>query len=146
MPAADAGSFEIELGDWARLRDVATPIRTTVFVDEQQVPPELEIDEWDERCVHAIARAPDGTPVGTGRLLPDGHIGRMAVLSPWRGTGAGSRLLLALIDAARARGDREVALNAQMHAVPFYRRHGFVEEGEPFDDAGIEHIAMRRRL
>jgi predicted GNAT family N-acyltransferase len=81
--------------------------------------------------------------LGTGRLLPDGHIGRMAVLRQARGAGVGSALLRALMQAARARGDREVMLSAQTHALPFYERFGFVAEGEAYDDAGIPHRVMR---
>jgi predicted GNAT family N-acyltransferase len=87
-----------------------------------------------------------GRLLGTGRLLPDGHVGRMAVLPQARGTGVGSALLAALLQAARARGDREVALSAQTHAIPFYERFGFVVEGEEYDDAGIPHRRMRRAL
>jgi predicted GNAT family N-acyltransferase len=85
-------------------------------------------------------------PVATGRLLPDGHIGRMAVRQDARGAGTGSLVLCALMDEARRRGDRDVVLHAQLGARDFYGRHGFVPEGEVFMDAGIEHIAMRRRF
>ena len=78
--------------------------------------------------------------------MPDGHIGRMAVLKDWRGRGVGGAILEALIAAARERGDEEAALSAQTHALEFYRRHGFVEEGEVYPDAGIPHQLMRRKL
>lgn len=136
----------IELGAWDELAQEATPIRHAVFVQEQGVPAEIELDEWDPLSLHAIARDGDGRAIGTGRLLPDGHIGRMAVLRTARGSGAGTAILLALMDAARERGHREVVLNAQTHAARFYRRLGFVEEGGVFDDAGIPHIAMRRAM
>jgi predicted GNAT family N-acyltransferase len=143
MPTAD---YVVQLGTWAQLRAEAAPIRFAVFVDEQKVPAEIEIDEWDEPSLHAVARDAQGRAVGTGRLLPDGHIGRMAVLAGARGAGVGSLLLTALIEAARARGHAETVLSAQTHAIPFYRRHGFVEEGGVYDDAGIPHQSMRRRL
>lgn len=136
----------IELGAWDELANEATPIRHAVFVQEQGVPVDIELDEWDPVSLHAIARDGDGRAIGTGRLLPDGHIGRMAVLRTARGSGAGTAILLALMDAARERGHREVVLNAQTHAASFYRRLGFVEEGDVFDDAGIPHIAMRCAL
>jgi predicted GNAT family N-acyltransferase len=82
--------------------------------------------------------------VGTGRLLPDGHIGRMAVLAAFRGKGIGGALLEALMKAAQARGDREVMLSAQVGALPFYRAHGFEPEGEEYMEAGIRHQAMRK--
>ena len=131
---------------WSEARERARAIRYTVFVEEQGVPVELEWDDWDEPSWHALALAEDGTPVATGRLLPDGHIGRMAVLAPWRGRGVGSRLLESLIEAARRRGDLRIVLSAQVHAVPFYERHGFRTEGAVYEEAGIPHQAMRRKL
>jgi predicted GNAT family N-acyltransferase len=121
-------------------------VRDTVFVREQNVPEELERDALDPLCVHVLARALDGTPIGTGRLTPEHRIGRMAVLPEWRGKGVGDAILLALVDEAQQRGWREVALNAQVSAIEFYRRHGFVGDGERFWEAGIEHQAMRRTL
>ncbi len=110
------------------------------------MPVEIEMDENDARCVHAVAYAEDGRAVGTGRLLPDAHIGRMAVLKDWRGQGIGAAILEALIAEARRRGDVEVALSAQTHALDFYRRHGFTPEGEVYEEAGIPHQAMRKIL
>jgi len=138
-----AEAIRIELGDWTAMRVHAEPVRHAVFVDEQEVPPEIELDQFDPICVHALAFDREGRVLGTGRLLPDGHIGRMAVLRQARGTGVGSALLRALTQAARGRGDREVALSAQTHAIPFYERFGFVAEGEQYDDAGIAHRMMR---
>lgn len=138
--------MRIELTDWEHARGEASRIRFAVFVQEQRVPREMELDESDAQCVHALAYARDGTPVATGRLLPDSHIGRMAVLKEWRGQGIGGAILERLVAAARERGDREVALSAQMHALEFYLRHGFVAEGETYLDAGIPHRMMRRPL
>jgi len=138
-----ADAVRIELGTWQALRALAAPIRFAVFVEEQKVPAAIELDEHDPVSLHALAFDARATAVGTGRLLPDGHIGRMAVLAAARGGGVGSALLLALMSAARARGQREVALSAQLHAVPFYRRHGFVAEGSVYQEAGIAHVDMR---
>jgi predicted GNAT family N-acyltransferase len=135
----------IDLMEWREARERASPIRFEVFVREQRVPAEIELDDMDAQCLHALAFH-EGKAVGTGRLLPDGHIGRMAVLKPYRNKGVGAAMLARLIEAARARGDREVALSAQVHAVPFYRAHGFVEEGAEYEEAGIAHQAMRRVL
>lgn len=135
----------IELLPWEKARAHAAPIRCAVFVEEQGVPPEIELDELDVRCVHAVAFQ-ENVAVGTARLLPDGHIGRMAVLKEWRGRGIGGRMLNALLEQARRRGEREVALSAQVHAVGFYRAHGFVEEGAEYLEAGIRHQAMRKAL
>ena len=103
---------------------------------------ELEMDDIDAACVHALAYA-EGRAIATGRLLPDGHIGRMAVLKEWRGRGAGRAILRRLIDAARERGDRQVVLSSQVHALGFYRAVGFMPEGPVYEEAGIPHQAMR---
>ena len=137
--------LRIELMEWQEARALAAPIRFTVFVQEQRVPAEIELDEMDAPSLHAVAFH-DGIAVGTGRLLPDGHIGRMAVLESFRNRGVGAAMLERLMEAARKRGDREVALSAQVHAVRFYRAHGFVEEGAEYEEAGIPHQAMRLSL
>jgi len=138
--------FRIEFGDWAAMRSRAAPVRFTVFVEEQKVPAEIELDEFDPHCVHALAIDGRGRVLGTGRLLPDGHVGRMAVLREARGRGVGSALLRALMRAARERGDRSVVLSAQTHAIPFYERFGFVATGAEYDDAGIPHRDMHLEL
>jgi predicted GNAT family N-acyltransferase len=134
--------LEIRLLDWPAAQAQAKRIRFEVFVEEQRVPAEIELDEHDAQCLHALAFA-DARAVGTGRLLPDGHIGRMAVLKDWRGRGAGRAILRALIDAARRRGDGEVLLSAQVHALGFYRAEGFEPQGPVYEEAGIPHQAMR---
>ena len=115
----------LRLGDWATLGAEATTLRMAVFVQEQGIPAELEVDEMDALALHAVAYGPQGQAVATGRLLPaqagQARVGRMA---------------------ARARGDREVLLHAQSSAAAFYRRAGFVAQGEPFDEVGIAHITM----
>jgi len=138
--------IRIELMPWERARAEASRIRFRVFVEEQGVPRAIELDEQDPLCIHALAYDERGTPIGTGRLLPDAHIGRMAVLEEWRGRGVGSRILQSLIEKARARGDREIALSAQIHAVEFYRAHGFQPVGEIYQEAGIPHRSMRRPI
>ena len=133
----------IRLGDWATLGLDATAIRFEVFVDEQKVPAEIELDDMDAVCLHAVAYDDFGAAIGTGRLLPDGHIGRMAVRQPGRGTGVGGAILSLLMQKARERGDAAVVLNAQTVAAPFYARHGFVQQGQVFEEAGIAHVEMR---
>lgn len=139
-------TFRIRLGDWPMQRDAAEIIRREVFIVEQKVPVELEWDEMDAVSLHAIATDELGRAVGTGRLLPDGHIGRMAVRRGNRKGGAGGAILTALIQEAKARGHKVVMLNAQTHVQDFYARFGFVPEGEEFMDAGIPHIRMRHFL
>lgn len=146
MSAKVLEGYRIVVADWAACATDAAAVRHEVFVQEQQVPLEEEMDERDVACVHAVAYGPDGAAVGTGRLLPDGHIGRMAVRKPQRGLGVGSLLLASLIDEARRRGHLEVVLAAQVHAQAFYAAHGFLAEGPVFQDAGIDHVNMRRVL
>lgn len=138
--------IRVTLGDWDTQRTDAQTVRYEVFVLEQKVPIEMEWDEMDAASLHAVACDESGAAVGTGRLLPDGHIGRMAVRQPARGKGIGARLLEILVEAARQRGDRQVMLNAQTQAEPFYQRYGFLREGDVFMEAGIQHIHMRREL
>ncbi|MDH3319192.1 MAG: GNAT family N-acetyltransferase [Betaproteobacteria bacterium] len=135
----------IELLDWGTAQAEASRIRMTVFVVEQRVPAEIEMDDQDAGSVHALAYV-DGRAVGTGRLLPDGHIGRMAVLKEWRACGLGGAILVCLVAEARRRGTQAVVLSAQTHALGFYRKHGFREEGPIFEEAGIPHQEMRRVL
>jgi len=121
-------------------------VRSEVFLREQGVPDELEWDDLDAMAVHVQARDAFGNAIGCGRLLPDGHIGRVAVLRHWRGKGVGTEIMQVLIALARERGHTTVRLNAQTQAMPFYVRLGFSLEGEEFLDAGIPHRHMHRRL
>ena len=133
----------IVLDCWDALGTDARAIRFDVFVDEQKVPPDIELDDMDALCLHGVAYDQSGAAVGTGRLLPDGHIGRMAVIKAARGTGVGGAIIKALMQHARTRGDDHVLLSAQTHAAPFYAQHGFVQEGDEFGEAGIAHVQMR---
>jgi predicted GNAT family N-acyltransferase len=138
--------FVVRVTDWHADTPALRHVRRTVFIDEQRVPENLEWDEIDARCVHALAEDARGAAIGCGRLLPDGHIGRVAVLAAWRGRGVGDALLSRLVDLARERGHARAILNAQVQAMPFYARHGFAAEGAPFDEAGIAHQVMTRAL
>ncbi|NRR30280.1 GNAT family N-acetyltransferase [Oxalobacteraceae bacterium] len=138
-----AARHDIRFGSWEALGADAKTIRFEVFVAEQKVPAEIELDDMDAVCLHAVAYDAAGVPIGTGRLLPDGHIGRMAVRKSARGSGIGGALLAALMAQARARGDRQVVLSAQTQAAPFYQRFGFAIDGEEFYEAGIAHIQMQ---
>jgi len=138
--------FRVRRAGWSRDDTQLRQIRAAVFVVEQGVPLDLEWDGIDAECAHVLAYNDDNLAIGTGRLLSDGHIGRMAVLEPWRHRGVGSALLRELMAIAKERGMQEVVLNAQIQASAFYERHGFVAEGESFLDAGIPHLRMRRPL
>ncbi len=120
-------------------------IRTSVFTLEQHVPEDLDFEGKDPDATHALVR--DGNQyVGTGRMLDDGHIGRVAVLKEYRQKGFGKSIISALIDEASRLGIQRVFLGAQLHAVDFYKKLGFSEYGEIFLDAGIEHIHMERKI
>jgi predicted GNAT family N-acyltransferase len=136
---------EFVVTSWAADRPRLQPVRREVFVTEQRVPEAEEWDDDDQVCVHVLALQ-NREPVGTGRISPAGKIGRLAVLSEFRGRGIGDRILLTLIEQARHRGLAEVTLNAQVHAMPFYERHGFKAQGEVFDEAGIPHRRMQKAL
>lgn len=138
--------FRVEFVGWRERAVDLSAIRRAVFVEEQGVPAELEWDGIDPDCDHAIAISSTGQPIGTGRLLPDGHIGRMAVLPAWRRSGVGSALLRALVRLAREKGHESAVLNAQTYVVGFYRREKFEVTSGEFLDAGIPHVEMRRRL
>ncbi|MCA3069745.1 MAG: GNAT family N-acetyltransferase [Rhodocyclaceae bacterium] len=139
-------AFKVRAASWAEDFAALRTVRETVFVVEQDVPVELEWDGLDEGCRHLLAEDTHGRPIGCVRLLPDGHIGRMAVLAPWRGRGVGRALLRAMLVQAAASGFAVVRLNAQVQALGFYAREGFQACGDVFDDAGIAHRAMQLAL
>jgi predicted GNAT family N-acyltransferase len=137
-------NFHVEIADWARedQREALLGLRDTVFIKEQGVPEQRERDGLDVDCRHVLARDESGQPIGCGRLTPAHKIGRMAVLPDWRGHGVGAALLRDLVGLARAQGWPAVALDAQVSAIGFYERAGFVAHGEEFEDAGLVHRAM----
>ncbi len=138
--------FRVSVAAYPACRHDLHAVRHRVFVQEQNVPAELETDALDPLSVHVLATDGAGQPIGTGRVAPDGRIGRMAVLADWRNRGVGESLLLALVDQARGRGLHAVHLHAQLPARSFYARQGFLPEGEVFEEAGIAHVGMRRLL
>ena len=142
--------LEVRLGTWDQVGREAQAIRTAVFVQEQQIPAEMEWDAADASCVHAVAYNRFGMALGTGRLLEHApgvaKIGRMAVLQTMRGADIGRALLDSLIDCALQRGEHEVLLHAQASAASFYTRAGFRPRGSPFEEAGIAHVEMVRAL
>jgi YbgC/YbaW family acyl-CoA thioester hydrolase len=136
----------LRVGDWASLREAASPIRHAVFTREQGIDHALDEDGADAQAVHAVAFNRLGAALGTGRMVAPApgiaKIGRMAVIAPMRGSSIGRRLLDALVQAARARGDREALLHAQASAVGFYLRSGWQARGPAFEEAGIAHQEM----
>ena len=134
---------EIRIVDWVRYSEALSSIRHTVFVEEQGVPVELELDGEDTSAWHAAAFSDDGRLIGTGRMLRSGKIGRMAVSQSMRRQGIGRALLDALVAEAKRLKLEELSLGAQLPAVAFYERAGFEAYGDIFLDAGIDHKMMR---
>lgn len=133
--------IRVVVGSWAELGQQAALVRKAVFVQEQSIPESEEWDDADEVSIHALAWVDDQL-TGTGRLLPDGKIGRMAVLRPWRGQGIGAQILCALMQVARDRGHTGLKLSSQQTACGFYSRFGFEPEGPPHHEVGIAHQWM----
>ena len=131
--------------DYEPYTDDICGIRYEVFVDEQNVPEELEIDGLDGEAKHVLTFA-DGLPIGTGRILSDGHVGRVAVLKNFRGLGIGKSIMKELIKCAQDLSLEKVWLSSQWHAHSFYLDLGFVCVGEIYKEAGIDHIKMFRTL
>lgn len=130
---------------WGADRPLLKQVRRAVFIVEQQVPEDEEWDADDPVSAHALALR-NREPVGTGRLSPGGKIGRLAVLSEFRGRGLGARILKELMQEALHRGLLGVYLHAQVQAMAFYEKQGFKAEGDVFHEAGIPHRKMRRAL
>lgn len=150
--AYEAGEpmVNVSLAGWNRHGEASRELRHAVFAQEQGIAADLTVDEADASAVHAVASNRFGAVVGSGRLLLSkagiAQIGRMATHAGVRGAGVGMQILLALMDAARQRGDTEVMLHAQVSAVPFYRRAGFAAKGPVFQEAGVSHQEMVRLL
>lgn len=144
MTALD--SLQIRIAEWESDGAAIRSVRNTVFSVEQGISKALDFDGRDLECVHVLASLDDGEAIGTARMLPDGHVGRIAVHKPWRGQGIGTRLVEYLTQAARERGFSEIYLHSQIQAAEFYTRLGFESRGEPFMEAGIEHVLMVRNL
>ncbi|MDT3680559.1 MAG: alpha/beta fold hydrolase [Burkholderiaceae bacterium] len=140
-----ADGIVVRVGAGERLVADARPLREAVFIEEQGVPAAIEHDGRDAEALHCVAYR-RGRAIATGRLLPEAKIGRMAVRADARGQGIGTRVLDALVARARARGDAVVELSAQCAVEEFYRRSGFETVGEPYPEAGIAHVRMRRTL
>ena len=138
--------FTVSLVCWHDGEPLLRAIREAVFIREQNVPAELEWDGKDDTCRHALALSLNGDAIGCGRMQPNGHIGRVAVLPQWRKQKVGTAIIEALLDEARSRGYKQVDVDAQIHAIPFYQNFGFVEHGKEFLDAGMPHKKMKLKL
>ena len=136
-------TISVNILPWEQAHSQAYPIRLAVFVKEQGVPEELELDEEDPLAWHAIAKL-DGQAIGTARLQKDGKIGRMAVIQAYRRQGVASAMMNVLLKFGRQHGINQFNLHAQIEALPFYERFGFVVNGPVFNEAGIAHQIMRK--
>lgn len=138
--------FTVSLVSWHDGEPLLRAIRETVFIREQGVPEAMEWDDTDAICRHALALSLNGDAVGCGRILTNGHIGRVAVVKDWREKKVGTAIVEALLNEARSRGYKSVDVDAQTHAVPFYQGFGFTLKGKEFMDAGLPHIKMELKL
>jgi len=141
-----AVDIHVVKADWVDHRESLQSIREVVFIEEQQVPREIEWDGQDDASTHFLAVNEFGQHIGCARLLPSGQIGRMAVLEEHRGTGVGAMLLGAAVEHGKSQGFDRLYLHAQTYAEEFYRRGGFLPYGDEFEEAGIPHRAMEMKL
>lgn len=141
-----SSSFKVRNANWADDKPKLEAIRRTVFIEEQKVTEREEWDGEDEYSQHVLAETDSGNTIGTGRLMPNGQIGRVAVLPDWRGKQVGTALMQQLINTARKQALDSCFLHAQLSALDFYARLGFTVYGEEFMDANILHKAMRLRF
>lgn len=138
--------YFIEPAVWSVDADALRAVRTAVFIEEQNIPESEEWDADDATADHALARTRSGEPIATGRLTPDGRIGRMAVVKEWRGEGVGEAILRHLVERAAARGLRRLTLSAQTYAIPFYEKAGFAVTGAEYMECNIPHQNMQLDL
>ena len=136
-------SFTIISANWHDHRNQLSVVRQQVFIKEQQVPEELEWDEYDEVSYHVLALDEENNPIGCGRLKTDGQIGRMAVVKQWRNQGIGTAILVKILQYAKSRHMTNIFLHAQTTAIPFYQHNGFILCSAEFMDAGIAHRTMK---
>ena len=138
--------FTVSLVSWHDGEPLLKSVREAVFIREQGVPAGLEWDGLDKSCRHALALSQNGEAIGCGRMLSDGHIGRISVLPQWRKKKVGTAIMEALLNYARAHDYKQVDVDAQTYALPFYHGFDFVEKGKEFMDAGLPHIKMYLKL
>jgi predicted GNAT family N-acyltransferase len=139
-------TFRISRVTWEKHGADLSAVRLAVFVDEQKFRRAEALDGRDPDCVHVAALDQKGATIGIGRMMADGHIGRMAVMPPWRGRGVGTAVIHELLAIAKERCLPQVDLDAQIHAIPFYERLGFAKVGEEFLEAGAPHRKMMKKI
>lgn len=134
----------IKIADWAKDKTQLSRIRQLVFIEEQKVPEEMEWDELDKSSIHFLVTI-QNKPIACARLKNDGQIGRMAVLTEYRHQGYGSKLLKFILDIAEKKKIEPLYLHAQVGAIPFYEKMGFVSHGDVFYEANIPHREMFKK-
>ena len=137
--------IRVSVVSWSDKQAELVSVRRAVFIEEQDVPESIELDDRDPDCRHVLACDKSGAPIGTARIDTNGKIGRMAVLREHRGLGVGREMLRVIMDYGRANGIMGFHLSAQISAVGFYRKMGFETYGDEFEEADITHINMRPR-
>lgn len=140
--------MEIKMVETDLEKEQAYHIRHVVFVEEQNVPPEREVDEYENECIHFIGYE-KGEPVAAGRLrwVDDfGKLERLCVLKDYRGHSYGTQMIKAIEDKIKQHGYSKAKLNAQTHAEEFYKRLGYQTIPGEFMDAGIPHVTMVKEL
>lgn len=145
MKLISANKIAFHIADWEKDKNALTQIRKIVFIEEQNVPQELEWDEHDESCTHYIALL-DKHAIACARLKPDGQIGRMAVLASYRNQSIGTRLLQLIIRDAIANNVKKLYLHAQVDAIGFYEKQDFIVHGDTFFEANIPHREMYKNI
>lgn len=140
-----SANIDLQLLNWTDAKAYSQTIRTSVFIQEQHVPESEEWDNEDKSATHLLV-IKNGKTIATARLTQTGKIGRMAVLKAYRKQGIGSMMLNSLIDLAKQQGQQQIKLWSQTHAQSFYKKHGFVAQGDEFLDAGIPHIEMHLKI
>jgi predicted GNAT family N-acyltransferase len=138
-------NINIHIADWNAERNVLAKIRRQVFIEEQNVPEDMEWDEHDSLATHFLATL-DNKVIATARLKTDGQIGRMAVLAEYRNKGIGSKLLKFVLLTAKQHKQKSVYLHAQLSAIRFYKKHGFTACGDIFYEANIPHREMSKKI
>ena len=137
--------IKICITNWDSNNDSLVRIRRQVFIEEQNVPEDMEWDEHDSSSTHFLATL-DNIVIATARLKTDGQIGRMAVLAEYRNKGIGSKLLQFVLLTAKQQKQKKVYLHAQVSAIPFYKKHGFTASGDIFYEANIPHREMSKEI
>ena len=134
-------SISIIETNWSEHSDDITRIRDRVFIQEQAVPKHIEVDGKDSECIHFLIFN-ESVPIGTARIKKDGKIERVSILKNHRRKGLGYQLMKFIINNAQEKGLERIYLHGQMDSIEFYKSLKFIQKGEAFKEAGIDHVLM----